>query len=476
MPNSPVRKDMPFQKQRMLNLSFTRLYPRSSWIRSALLVGALFVLIAGTFSFLSSSPIRVQNLPRNQKFAIRATRELATSTVHVIDGVVFNFNISVRSYEELNNFYGNTGDILWRTSAVKSIADFSKGNVHLCGADLAPEVCLSSIPKELNELPVIVHFGSANILQNNEIKRIQRLQWYAEQKRVERVIVIAIGAQMNFKSTWNVSELRRSTWTDASAIYPLSSELNSSLRVLNKHDVEFITRGDFTARVAKRAGLMKPKSIGCPSLMINTDPFHGRILADRYAKLHDRIGDNSLKVAVTLTSFPKRPDNLWHTIVRGISQRYPNALFYVQTKWDVLHLQECGVSFNRTRYYNSLPDWLEGLKDREVSFGPRIHGGMASIAAGIPTVVMAPDYRVLELVKKMRIPYITHLDVVHQNGSADLARLAAYAGFSGSTFDQHRWETAKFYRSLFTSMNIPLYHHIHLMADMATGLSTDFDK
>jgi len=99
----------------------------------------------------------------------------------------------------------------------------------------------------------------------------------------------------------------------------------------------------------------------------------------------------------------------------------------------------------------------------DLSLGVRIHGNMAALAAGIPTLVIAPDHRVLELVKRMQIPHITGADELLSK-NFDIAELLSTTSFDGYKFDLNRCSNAKSYEQIFKYYGLQIKETISKLA------------
>jgi hypothetical protein len=74
----------------------------------------------------------------------------------------------------------------------------------------------------------------------------------------------------------------------------------------------------------------------------------------------------------------------------------------------------------RVRFFLDPAPWIEYLRDFDFSFGTRIHGSIAAVLAGTPTVVLAHDSRTLELARYFEIPHRLVRDVSPLIDAAEL--------------------------------------------------------
>jgi hypothetical protein len=96
---------------------------------------------------------------------------------------------------------------------------------------------------------------------------------------------------------------------------------------------------------------------------------------------------------------------------------------------------------NRLRFFIDASTWVDYMRDMHFVAGTRLHGNIAGVLAGTPTLLIAHDQRTLELAKYHGIPHV--LDTVLKNGF-DLARayeetdFDAFAGKQQVAFDRYR--------------------------------------
>ncbi|MDQ1530197.1 MAG: hypothetical protein QOE37_302, partial [Microbacteriaceae bacterium] len=95
-----------------------------------------------------------------------------------------------------------------------------------------------------------------------------------------------------------------------------------------------------------------------------------------------------------------------------------------------VHSRHPLVAGRRTRFFVDAQPWLDHLATFDFSFGTRIHGNIAGLAAGIPSYVLAHDSRTLELARYFDIPHRTMDRVDATTDAADLYAEADYSAFN----------------------------------------------
>lgn len=94
---------------------------------------------------------------------------------------------------------------------------------------------------------------------------------------------------------------------------------------------------------------------------------------------------------------------------------------------------------DRMRFFVDATTWIDTLRDRELVVGTRIHGTIAGLLAGVPSILIAHDSRTRELAEFHSIPYRTKAalrrpDVVRWNEEADFAAFTTAHAHNRATF------------------------------------------
>lgn len=214
-------------------------------------------------------------------------------------------------------------------------------------------------------------------------------------------------------------------------------------------------RGPFTLKVLDRYGLAdRAVVLGCPTLFLNPDPELGRKVAARINGSFDRIAiagghqdwthlsrlEQSLTRLMTATDgvyvvqSPKEMVAMGRGDIDGLSDK---ALGYLR---DYTAPELTITEFKRwarrhARAFFDIPAWMEYLRRFDLVIGPRIHGVMLGLQAGVPSLCIAHDSRTREMCETMMVPFVMAQDVV---GGISRARLQEILAFDGVAFDQNR--------------------------------------
>jgi len=271
------------------------------------------------------------------------------------------------------------------------------------------------------------------------------------------VLLVGAGVQFEFYNDTGLSDINPGHPINKNVYdFKFTQAALGFFKALNERKMPALFRGDFTWKAAKLSGYDYGLSLGCPSLLINPSITLGQTLARKYEALKQRIGDHSLRIALNVQwiQSPKSMEMSYR-----ILKEYPNSVVYAQNITEAEHLYNNGIPIHRVRLYAFADDWIQSLTAMDVSFGIRIHGNMAALAAGIPVLVIAPDFRVLELVQRMHIPYITGTDE-RLGTNFDVADLISSVDFDGDAFDINRCVTAKSYQNVFKRFGLKVKESI----------------
>lgn len=363
-------------------------------------------------------------------------------------------NISYTGYKYAVRDNGdNMGNLVWQYAAYDVIPNFE--GIPIC-RDLY-EACAEK--HDVKNGSHVVHYkpvanafngdGGTFGVERNVLRRYG-----------ERLLIVGIGVQEYFGRNGTMKDMAPGRKIETGVKdFAFTNNSLSLMSILEDRGLPMLMRGDFTWTAAQRAGYRQGISLGCPSLLMNGDITLGEKLEAKYRALRNHIGDRSLKIAINIkTSMPQ-----YFNFFKSILDAYPNSLIYAQGAYDMQALQKYDVPFHRVRFFTNVPEWRKSIAKMDISFGARIHGNMIAIAAEVPSFVIAPDHRVLELVQRMKIPHTTSVDPRLKRG-LDIAKIIWESGFNGDLFDENRCTSSKVYERVFRQYGMRVSDHVARIA------------
>jgi hypothetical protein len=196
-------------------------------------------------------------------------------------------------------------------------------------------------------------------------------------------------------------------------------------------------RGKVTQMTCQNSGVDSCVSTGCPSLLISRDLNLGKTLSNKWKNVQKRLESSEIiKVAMAL---PATQDpmalKMFTDLLLDIHEEH-DAIFVLQAGYDILHLKDAMKKRTLTKpvvtkKYNNSEEWIDDISQVDLVVSTIIHGGMAGIAAGTPTVVIPTDFCILELVEAMMIPHLPLEQVAKEKGDnvGSILKHAKYQDF-----------------------------------------------
>ncbi|GGM23622.1 hypothetical protein GCM10011608_05450 [Micromonospora sonchi] len=246
----------------------------------------------------------------------------------------------------------------------------------------------------------------ANSYRDTFLPHLERLAKVIERLKIP-VTVVGIGAQLPYGTEFDTlpDEYKRVVKRFTRAVLDRSASIG--------------VRGEYTARMLKYLGFGDEhvRVIGCPSMFGNGP------LGPLVRKV-DRLAYDS-PMAISYTPKVKGVDRL----VEANTTRYPNSVIVPQQHhrlalmlWGEnpakignprmpIHTEHPLYETDRMRFFVDASTWVEFMAEQHFAFGTRIHGNVAGVLAGTPSVVLAHDSRTVELSEYHGIPYRLYADL-----------------------------------------------------------------
>lgn len=239
------------------------------------------------------------------------------------------------------------------------------------------------------------------------------------------VTVIGVGSQHKLGEQHGVDdELRDDVRAFMSAVLDRSASVG--------------VRGEYTAGFLKELGFGEQHVdvIGCPSVFMKGRP-------SPIEKKTDQLSDDS-QIAMTVSPYVGK----LNSVVATHSRRYPNLIYVPQNhsdlnmmvwgenrsqpknKWNPTHTRHPLYLQDRMRFPLDPKTWTEYLSDFDFLFGSRIHGTVAGILAGVPSMLLVHDTRTLELAEYHSIPHVMLSDLKKNFDASELFERTDYSAYN----------------------------------------------
>ncbi|GMG64664.1 polysaccharide pyruvyl transferase family protein [Tetragenococcus halophilus] len=223
-----------------------------------------------------------------------------------------------------------------------------------------------------------------------------------------KIPVFVIGMGMAFSYEPNIEQKR-----------PFDDDVKHFVSaVLEKSNIIGL-RGQITSDYLSYLGFKEGRDhmvIGCPSMYT-----FGNNIKIRDVNLH-----NSSLISMNMT--PKADQKVLK-FLNGLSEQYKNLEFTPQDL-DEMILTYSGTPFlgnavnskvnnypnsldadlyknNRVKFFLSAPSWIEHMRNIDLSVGTRLHGNVAPILAGTPSIAIPIDGRMRELTEYHNFPRVS---------------------------------------------------------------------
>ncbi|WP_329387874.1 polysaccharide pyruvyl transferase family protein [Streptomyces sp. NBC_01716] len=266
---------------------------------------------------------------------------------------------------------------------------------------------LSTVPtperaRQINEQYDVFVVPLANAFRPSFKGALDKLTALIEQLIIP-VVVVGVGAQA-------------SEDYDTTRLTPIESSVKRFVKAVLERSASIGVRGELTASYLDRLGFKQHvEVIGCPSMFLHGDTFPtprdpGVIDA------HSRIAINISPGATTVGDL--------EGMARHALSRFPHLRYYAQNLADAEILfwgDTSAVTGPKTRFPRRLTHplfeedrvrvpldprtWMDELATYDFVYGTRIHGNIAPLLAGTPSVVLVHDSRTLELCRYFGIPH-----------------------------------------------------------------------
>ena len=198
-----------------------------------------------------------------------------------------------------------------------------------------------------------------------------------------------------------------------SKIYPHCAEAKAMVAAVLEKSPMIGVRGELTGEFLQDLGFLPEKDftvIGCPSMFTYGDTLPEIkptvLREDAVISFNSKVEFEKLDDYRPFVNFAKRNMALFPNMVYVQQQIDDMRMIYLDSIKQELRASK-SYDVSKAISFTNIPAWIDYFRDHvDFSFGSRIHGNVAAILAGVPSVAVPFDRRVLELVQYHNIPYL----------------------------------------------------------------------
>lgn len=172
-------------------------------------------------------------------------------------------------------------------------------------------------------------------------------------------------------------------------------------------------------------------------------------------------GDN-LKIGIGLPAMmrKKHPEEYAKIIDMFLSVcRQHDCYFIYQMHYDSqveTYAREKGKKIKSKFFREGVEDWFEFMRSLDFMISTRIHGDMAAVVNEVPSILIATDLRIAELLNAMKLPHLSLDDDVIENSSVSLNDLMTSAVKDFKEFEENRRHRLISYRKMLQAVGLDL--------------------
>lgn len=308
-----------------------------------------------------------------------------------------------------NSIGGNVGNLVYQYSVIR--------NLMTEGKTITPDQYIIDPSKasEINEKYDCYVIPLADAFRPDFVTSLRKYTSLIKKLNIP-VYVIGVGLRAPFEPKLNEG-------------FPFDKDVKAFVDAVLEKSTMIGVRGQITADYLTRLGYREGEDhvvIGCPSMYS-----FGRELKIR----NTNITTNSL---VSINSSRLSPDNLLDFIDRSAKQ-FPNHYFIPQWKRELIltYIGAPSLSHkddknypnkmshpmymdNKVRFPLNTTGWLDLMKSVDLSFGARLHGNIAAVIAGTPSIIFPKDARMRELAEYHNLTKVMANEITEKTNLLDL--------------------------------------------------------
>ena len=180
-------------------------------------------------------------------------------------------------------------------------------------------------------------------------------------------------------------------------------EVREFVSAVLEHTTQIGLRGELTGKYLETLGFIPEKHftvIGCPSLYM-----HGSDINTRYpVKNPQKFATNiNIRCSDQVEHFLERNLRFYENcdLIQQREAEFFDMYYGINGSKQITNLHK-GLyrklkAENRVKFFMNVPDWLDYMQGIDLFFGCRIHGTVAAVLGGVPSVFIPIDSRTREL-------------------------------------------------------------------------------
>ena len=279
--------------------------------------------------------------------------------------------------------------------------------------------------RQINENYECLVLPFANAFRVNFIYELEAVTKLVEQLKIP-CIIVGGGAPAGLNKDVNSPEL------DAAVTKLMKAVLKKSNKVG--------LRGEFTAEYLKKLGFQAERDftvIGCPSMYMFGKELPAMEVKELTEKsnvsmnskisLPQKFHDFMYRSSLQLPNYNYVPQVIEEIGQMYMGKRYPAGFVNNIPEHFPVNFADPVYQSGKGITFTNMPSWLEYLRNKDFSFGSRIHGNIASILAGTPCFIVVSDKRIMELVDFHHIPHLLMKDLKKSTNIFDLHEKADFS-------------------------------------------------
>ncbi len=271
---------------------------------------------------------------------------------------------------------------------------------------------------EINEKYDLYIIPLADAFRSSFVPSLKRLTNFVEKLKI-RVVVIGSGMKIPMGE-------------DVTEAHSYDKEVKRFAKAVLKRSAIFGVRGENTEKYLKNLGFSgsEVRAIGCPSLYFHGSQLPLRSVPQDFGKQSKLIVTNSMITSAEIHEFMRKITDSFDNFVfvpqlrRELNELYYGMPYRAKGYPYPINISDKIFRAGKARFFLNVPTWIEHNSKADLSVGPRLHGNIASMLGGTPSLILMKDGRMQELVDFHNLTHISMndlkpdtdlIDIVHKS-------------------------------------------------------------